>query len=801
MKVIWNLQQPSVQDTSLAGGKGASLGELAQAGLPVPPGFVLTVDAYRAFLRANGLERAIAGILRRIDPGDIAVLERAAADVAGRLASGRMPDEVADQVRQAYAELASPQVAVRSSATAEDLPHSSFAGQYATFLNVAGEEAVSQAIVGCWASLWTARALAYRAQRGIAHDDVAMAVVVQQMVDAKASGVLFTANPVTGDPDEMTIDAAPGPGEGVVGGTVTPEEVVADRHTGEVVRRSGVLHRVLSDAQVAGLVCLGEQIEACFGCPQDIEWAWADGRFHVLQARPITTPVRPRLSWEPPERGARYVRGGMMELLPDPVSVLFETLGLPAFERAIKAYQERLGLGPAMQGWGFAVINGYVYGVLRLSLGMALEAIRALPVLLGHASQVTPTPQSWREEALPAYRQAVAALEGDPGALSGQALLERIEALTLACGRYWAVFAALVPQLDRAERRFERLYCRIRKKGDADAFHPPEAAVLLRGLENRPLEADRALYAAGQEGMDATIAQYSHALYSLDFAVPLAGEDRAALQAMQRAWAAGAPPPDERHAHLAAEREDAARRLRERLSSRQRRMFDERLETAQQAAQVREDALFDLALAWVPLRRYALELGSRLVEAGALAGAEQVFWLRRDELASLLDALDRAGRPLASLAEQAEARRTEREAARGARVPFAIPERKVKGLLRAFVPTAEARRQVAGDVLSGTGASPGRVTAVARVIAGPEAFGRLGKGEILVAHATTPAWTPLFALAGGLVADLGGALSHGSIVAREYGIPAVMGTGNATERIRDGQAITVDGTAGKVYLA
>lgn len=800
MKVIWHLQQPIVQDICLAGGKGASLGRLAQAGFPVPPGFVLTVNAYRTFLRANDLEWAIAGILARIDPGDMAALERAAAGVAGRLAGGRMPDEVAGQLRQAYAELGRPPVAVRSSATAEDLPQSSFAGQYATFLNVAGEGAVSQAIVGCWASLWAARAIAYRAQRGIAHDDVAMAVVVQQMVDAEASGVLFTANPVTGNPDEVVIDAAPGLGERVVGGTVTPEEVVVGRRTGEVVHRGDVPRRVLSAAQVAGLVHLGEQIEAHNSRPQDIEWAWAEGRFHVLQARPITTPIRPRLSWEPPERGVRYVRGGMMELLPDPISVLFETVGLPAFERATKEYQERLGLGPAMQGWGFVVIHGYVYGALRLSLGMVIEAIRAFPVLLGHASQATPTPQTWREETLPAYRQAVAAMEGDPGALSGQELLERVEALALACGRYWAVFAALVPQLDRAERRFEVLYRRLRKKGDAEALHPPEAVALLRGLENRPLEADRALYAACQEGMDATTAQYGHVLYTLDFAVPLAGEDRSALHAMQRAWAAGAPSPDERHARLAAEREAATQRLRARLSGR-RRMFDERLGAAQQAARVREDALFELGLAWVPLRRYALELGKRLVEAGALARPGQVFWLRRDELASLTGALDRAERPLVSLVEQAEARRREREAARGARVPFALPERRVRGVMSLFVPTAEARRQAAGDVLSGAATSPGQVTAVARVIAGPEAFGRLGKGEILVAHATTPAWTPLFALAGGLVADLGGALSHGSIVAREYGIPAVMGTGNATERIRDGQAITVDGTAGKVYLA
>lgn len=794
MKYIWHLEQPIAQDSSLAGGKGANLGRLTQAGFPVPPGFVLTADAYRAFMRANDLEQVVAGILRGVDPGDTVGLEQAAADVAERLACGRIPDEIADQLRQTYAALGHSPVAVRSSATAEDLTTASFAGQYATLLNVVGEEAVLKAVKGCWASLWTARAIAYRLQQGIAHDGVTMAVVIQQMIDAQAAGVLFTANPVTGNADEMVVDAAPGLGEGVVGGTVTPEEIVVDRRTGDIVRHTGVPEHVLSDAQVTDLVRAGEQIEAYYGCPQDIEWAWADGRFDVVQARPVTTPIRPRLSWEPPARGNRYVRGGMMELLPDPVSVLFATLALPAFERATKEQQERLGLGPAMQDWGFAVINGYVYGVVHLSLRMALEMVRALPVLLGHASQMTPTPQTWHEETLPPYQQAVATLQGDPAACSDLELLDRIEALALACGRYWTVFAALVPQLDRAERRFEMLYRRLRQTGD------PAPAIFLRGLVNRPLEADRVLYTARRDGMDAYVAQYGHALYNLDFAVPLAGEDRAALEAMQRAWAAGAPSPDERHGRLAAERETATRRLCTRLSGRRRRM-DERLVAAQQAAQVREDALFDLGLAWVPLRRYALELGRRLVEADVLTSSEQVFWLRRDELASLVKSLDRAERPLASLAEQAEARRREREAARGARVPFAIPERRVRGLMSLFVPTAEARRQAAGDVLTGTGTSSGQVTAVARVIPGPEAFDRLGKGEILVAHATMPAWTPLFALAGGLVADLGGALSHGSIVAREYGIPAVMGTGNATERIRDGQVITVDGTAGKVYLA
>jgi pyruvate,water dikinase len=488
------------------------------------------------------------------------------------------------------------------------------------------------------------------------------------------------------------------------------------------------------------------------------------------------------------------MRGGITELAPEPVSSLFETLGLPAFEQATKEHQQRLGLGPAMQGWGFTTINGYVYGRLRVSLKMVWEALRHLPQLLGQAALVSQTADLWERETLPAYRQAVDALRGDPAGLSAEELLRRMEALALASARYWTVFAAMAPHLDRAERRFAVFYRRLRRRDD------PEAAIFLRGLENRPLEADRALYATRDGDLQDYVAGYGHALYNLDFASPLAGEDRAALEAMRRAWAAGAPSPDERHARLAAERDAATQRLQTRLPVWLRRRFDEVLAKAQRAAQVRENALFDLGLAWVPLRRYALELGRRLAQAGVLANSGQVFWLRHDELQGLVRRLDAGDGSLPALVEKAEARRREREAARGARVPFTVPERKVKGLLQAFVPAAEARRQVKGDVLTGTGASPGQVTGVARVIAGPEGFDRLGRGEVLVAKATTPAWTPLFALAGGLVADLGGALSHGSIVAREYGIPAVMGAGNATERIRDGQVITVDGTAGKVYL-
>jgi phosphohistidine swiveling domain-containing protein len=794
MDYVRPLDQFSAGDWAVAGGKGANLGELRRAGFPVPPGFVLTVDAYRAFVEANGLQEVITVALQDTDLEDPAVLERAATTIADRFAGGEIPSPIAAGVCRSYAALGGGPVAVRSSATVEDLPEASFAGQQETFLDVIGNGAVLEAVKRCWASLWTGRALAYRQRRAIPADDVALAVVVQPMIAAEVAGALFTANPTSGDPDEMVIDAAPGFGDAVVAGEITPEEIVVDRRTGTLRRHSGPSGRVLSEPQMVELAGLGERIEAHFGRPQDVEWAWADGRFRILQARPITTPLRPRLTWEPPQPGVRYMRGGVMELMPEPVSVLFETLGLRALEHATKEQQRRLGMGTGMQNWGFATINGYVYGWVKASPRMLLDLFLALPKLLGRVRLATTTPELWERETLPAYRQGVAALHGDPGELSTSELLDWIEALTSALANFWAVFAAMVPHLDRAERRFVSLYRRLRRRRD------PEPAVLLRGLENRPLEAERALYEGREGDLEPYIAAYGHALYNLDFAVPLAGENQAALEAMRRAWSKGVPSPDERHRQLAMEREAVTQTIRGRLPGWLRRLLDRSLAAAQEAARVREDALFDLGLAWEPLRCYALELGRRLAGAGVLPEAEQVFWLRHDELRTCVQKLER-GSAAPSRADEAESRRREREAARGARIPFTIPERKVFGLMRRLLPTAGAQWQVGGEVLTGRGTSPGRVKAMARVIHRSEEFERLGCGEILVAHATTPAWTPLFALAGGVVTDLGGALSHGSIVAREYGIPAVMGTGNATERIRDGQVITVDGTEGRVYLA
>ncbi|ELZ37545.1 phosphoenolpyruvate synthase [Halorubrum saccharovorum DSM 1137] len=314
MAVLW-LEDVDADDVGTVGGKAASLGELIGAGLPVPPGFTVTAGTYRTFIEEAGIDEELFTAVD-VDPEDSAALREAEETAAELILETPLPDDVRQEIVERYRAMGDDGdeafVAVRSSATAEDLPDSSFAGQQETFLNVREQDLIRR-VKECWASLFTQRAIYYRQQRGFPHADVDIAVVVQRMVDAEKSGVMFTSHPSTGDP-QITIEAAWGLGEAVVSGTVSPDnyvydrergavdevtvadkkvEMVKDAETGETVtlevdeeRRNA---RVLSDAEIGELVELGKRVEDHYGTPQDVEWAIYDGEIYMLQSRPITT--------------------------------------------------------------------------------------------------------------------------------------------------------------------------------------------------------------------------------------------------------------------------------------------------------------------------------------------------------------------------------------------------------------------------------------------------------------------------------------------------------------------------------
>lgn len=863
-------------DLDTAGGKAVGLGGLIQAGLPVPPGFVLTTAAYSDFVAENNLGQAIQALAALPPDASPEDYEHASALIRTLFSKGAMPPGIQAELEAAYQHLGEDiAVSVRSSATAEDLAAASFAGQQETYLNVRGRDALSKAVIDCWASLWTARAMAYRARAGIRPDDVRLAVVIQQMVEADAAGVMFTANPANGRRDQTVISAAWGLGEAVVSGTVTTDDLVVDTATGRVLSRqtadkelmtvlsaNGTAEEkvaearrrapVLDDAAAAELARHGQRTVDHFGVPQDIEWARADGQFFLLQSRPITALPEPSVDipteWPIPYPKGLYFRASIVEQMPDPLSPLFADLIDGAVSRSISALMnDALGQHSLREGdVRFPTINGYAYyyyrtwPMLRMT-GRTVPAMRAL--FRGEAHMGV---KGWRDYSHPRYERIIKDWSATPPAeLPGERLLAGAQALLDAGTVYYTAVQSIIPLADMSELAFRAFYKTARREGD-----PPAQAFLL-GFDSEPIRAEKSLYdlagwarsdpslvsallerptaelaeclrtGSAPAGVDDALWQewrftfqehlalYGHAVYNLDFATPVPADDPSAqLETIKFYLRGQGTDPHERQRQLTERRKELTRQVASRLGPRRRALFFRLLKWAQETAPVREDALADVGLAWPLLRRMLLELGRRLVASSVIAAPDDVFWLRFPELQSAVEfglaetvsgvALPRASRPVR--ADAVEERRMLWRGQAKATAPQMLPQK--AWMEKAFGSMMPAGPQhQAGDVIKGAGASSGRVTAPARVLRGPEDFGLMRPGEVLVARMTTPAWTPLFAMASAVVTDVGGPLSHSSIVAREYGIPAVLGTGVATQRLAAGPEVTVDGDAGTVTIA
>ncbi|PWJ47702.1 phosphoenolpyruvate synthase [Quadrisphaera granulorum] len=840
-------------DTAIAGGKAATLGDLLAAGFSVPPGYVVLTDAYEDFVVQTGIAPQLTRLItaRGSDASD---------DVRRLFTSAPLPADLAAAIVSAWRELGSPPVAVRSSATTEDLALASSAGQQDTFLNVRTEAHLLDAVRACWASLWTARAIDYRRhhphsrQQDQQDDDghadrLALAVLVQQMVDADAAGVLFTADPATGQRRRTVISAAWGLGEAVVSGTVTPDVVVVDTARRAVVSRTTadqpVLTRalassdggtreepvpdhlrrrpVLTDTEALALADLGLRVQVHLGAPQDVEWARdTAGAFVLLQARPITALPEPTgdvpTDWTVPVHGGTYWRASIVEQLPDPLTPLFADLAGVAVPRSLRALvSQALGEGAFDDDDDirFPTVNGYAYYFFSHTafVRMCLATPRAVVWLVNGKAHTGV--RGWREHAHPTYAALVERWAARREAEMSQAelLAAAAELLEAGCTYYTAV-QSVVPQAVITEAVFRAAYDRLaRRPGD-----PPSLDLLL-GLDSAPIRAETSLFdlaewahrhppvavalRAGRVPDDPAwhqllhdhLQQHGHALYTLDFSVGVPADHPEPLIATLRQYLEGhGSDPHERQRRSAERRERATAEVLGRLSPLRRSLLVRLLRWAQEAGAAREDALSDIGLAWPTIRRFLRESGRRLAASGVLEHADDVFWLRRTEMEAA------AAGDLTPLRDRVAVRkemwRGQRLASPPQLLPLAPPW--LQRALGGVMPSGDQSQT--GPVVRGVGASGGQVTAVARVLSGPEDSARLRPGDVLVARMTTPAWTSLFAMASAVVTDVGGPLSHSSIVAREYGIPAVLGTGVATQRLTDGALVTVDGDAGTVTL-
>jgi pyruvate,water dikinase len=877
---------------SLAGGKAANLGELAGAGLPVPGGFCITTEAYR---RAVGLPEVddlldqLGGVSRGAgDPGDALAL---AARIRSAARTASVPPAVDAGVRRAYAALgARVPVAVRSSATAEDLPFASFAGQQDTYLNVIGPDAVLEAMRRCWASLWTERAVQYRNANGIDHKDVRLAVVVQSMVDAVVAGVMFTANPVTGRRGEAVIDANPGLGEAVVSGAVNPDRFVVDTATGTITERrlgdkrltiralpEGGTERserattdagpCLTDQQVLALLALGRRVEVHYGSPQDIEWALdTEGNLWLTQSRPITT-LYPLPTDRSPATGLRVyfcislAQGLVRPITPMGVSALrvfsasvIGQLGAPVADPLVgaPAFVEA-GLRP------FIDVTGILRGRIGHKLFPAvLDVMEARSAVVLRALSADPRFAVTSTSRLPFIRRAarVAVRHRIPVRFLGAVLnpedaRRRVDRLgeDLAARLTVPASATADERLDDVQRvllceppRIMGTVAPVAAAGFAmlglagkllDGMRQPgDLETLLRGLPHnvttemdlrlwelaarvraddsdgltaarllseQPVEELTRRFRRGdlppvvQTGVADILASYGHrAVAEIDLGLARWAEDPTYIFGVLANYLSLGDPalaPDTQFARAAAAAEETRQRLvaRARRHSRLRaRLVALGLSRARALAGLRELPKYDLVLVLAHARRQLIAVGTEITAAGRLADPQDVFFLTLREARQAAHGADL--RDLVSARRQTYALELRRR-----RVPRVL-------LSDGTEPEAAdpGRAPVGGkDVLVGTPASAGTATGLARVVLDPVGA-RLQSGQILVAPSTDPGWTPLFLTSGGLVMEMGGANSHGAVVAREYGIPAVVGVPDATRRIRDGEPITVDGSAGTV---
>ncbi|HVS35897.1 MAG TPA: PEP/pyruvate-binding domain-containing protein [Gemmataceae bacterium] len=826
MTELRTFDQITASDADAVGGKGLSLGLMASAGLPVPPGFCVTSEAYRRWRGQS-------------------------------LTDGH---ELGQRIADAYRVLGGGPVAVRSSATAEDGSAASFAGQQETYLGVQGDMEVCAAVCRCWASLQTERAVAYRKRQGVSDDGLAMAVVVQRLVPAEAAGVLFTRDPLDAEGRRMLVEASWGLGESVVSGRVTPDRFHIDRDTGAVLERH--IHPktiqttaegqqtvppekqnqpCLDDAQLALLAELGRQVEAFYGDARDVEWAWADGRFWLLQARPITAAgadereqVRREeiaaLTAKADANGTVWARFNLAESLPEPTpmtwaitrrfmsgrggyGLMYRDLGFKPdasvdddcsydliagrpycnLNRDLRFYAgwlpyehsfARIKKDPQKAFYPMPRLNVARFGPrFWLTLPFRLPFLVAESVASGLKLSRTMRDfaDRFRKEVLPAFAAEAAKGEAeDLASLDPPALLERLEQWTrrtlvdfardslkptaLAAIAMRAVEDKLRPHLGagRVAAAVGALTTGVRPDPEADL--PSAMNELAAGRLERVVFLQHFGWRGNRE---------------MELAEPRWSEDPAALD--QMATTKGEPgasaPGDNREQAAAAEWQ--ALIVEGKFAPEDLQALRPDVLSMQNYVGLRETAKHYLMRGYALIRRILVELDRRYRLGGG------VFYLTPEELPQLIEGKD--------LADLIAKRRRRRTTALSLEAPPVLFSDDLEAIGRPVV--------IAGaEEMKGAPLSAGVAEGPALVLDQPRTDAIPADPYILVCPSTDPAWVPLFVRAKGLVMETGGVLSHGAIVAREFGLPAVAGLPDVVRRLRSGQRLRIDGGRGTVTV-
>ena len=869
-------------DLSLVGGKGANLGELSHAGLPVPPGFCLTTVAFQQFIESCPNINELYDLLETITSDDVEMAREVGDKVRQTLLEIPIPPNIVDVVKHTWRELGEDEAyAVRSSATAEDLPDASFAGQQDTFLNICGEADLLDTIRRCWVSLFTDRAILYRYQNGFPHRGVQLSVIVQQMVMAEKSGVLFTANPLTGHRHTLAIDASFGLGEALVSGLVSPDTYRVDKRDSKIIERhiadkqvaiypekdGGVRQEnlsetqrhqiVLSDEQILQLAELGIQVEAHYASPQDIEWAFADNKIYLLQARPITS-LYPINNLKSPDDTLHiffnigYQQNMTNAMSPFSISAMKCAIPLGHFNNAIESTYARTSMGrfyvdltkflrhpilrrgilrglgqfnalapetlkTAMQRQEFQAPHGIAFSwtIFRGIFQTFYRVLTALwwQDLTGLASRVNGIIEQHLEVVNKKLNEAP----------TGEA---QIRAIIDILRSFFGVMLQWAPYFatgEIAKRLLVRLGSSWSDEIDLEAVSLglPGNVVTDMNLVLGDL-ADTARQSPQLKSLFENLGDDSHAW--LEKASQL--EDSKLFMSEWQAFIEqyGARGPSEvdimtqrwyeeplpllkvitsylqqeqgrhriQHQKLVEARELAVQKLKDKSKQGlfgwlRSRLVNRLIHVVYEASVLREHHKFMMVKMFyvtkVALKQRAVELTAN----NKLSHPDDIWFLTFPELLEIYrdDAIDTSA--------IVSTRRSQFERFQKLSAPMVITSDGEVPVVKYQVDDAPE------DALIGNPVSSGIVEGIVHVIRNPQSE-TLKPGEILVAPFTDPGWTPLFINAGGLIMEVGGILTHGSVVAREYGIPAVVGVRDATTTLHTGQKVRIDGNRGIIEI-
>jgi len=868
---VVGLDEVDQAQVAVVGGKAAHLGELSRIdGIRVPAGFCVTTAAFRRIMAEAPSIDAQLDRLSRLSPDDREAIRTHSAEVRRTIEGIAIPGDLAAGITRALAQRGEQAAyAVRSSATAEDLPTASFAGQQDTYLNIVGPAAVLQHVSRCWASLFTERAVTYRLRNGIDHRTVHMAVLVQQMVFPDAAGVLFTADPVTGNRKVATVEASFGLGEALVSGLVNPD--VFTVRDGEVVSRTvatkqRAIHAVagggtrevaidpqrqerpaLTDAQAVHLVDLGRRIEAHFGHPQDIEWCLVDDGFQIVQSRPITTlfPI-PANAPETGDGGNRvYLSVGHGQMMTDPmkplgISFWKMTTPAPVTEAGGRLFVDvtRHLASPASRA-GLLETAGRSDPLIRDALETVLDRGDFVPTLpddgsggppiggrdsVGGASAPIETDPAIVTELIGRSEAAIAASERDIRTKSGEALFDFIQADMQELKRILfdpqshQVFMSAMEATWWLNERLEE-WLGEKNAADtltqsvphnvtsemglalldvADVIRPhPDVVAFLQHVEDEDFLDELPKLAGGREARDAIKAwldKYGmRCVGEIDITRPRWSERPATLLPMILGNIRNFEPGESRRRfeqgrqEAWAKEQELLERLRalpdgERKADETKRMID-RVRTF---IGYREYPKYGMVSRYFIYKQALLHEAERLVAAHVLRDREDIFYLTFQELHEVV----RTNRVDDQLIQQRKDAFRSYHALTAPRVLTSDGE---------AIAGAYRRDDVPAGALVGLPVSAGTVEGRARVIL-DMARADLEPGDILVTAHTDPSWTPLFVTIAGLVTEVGGLMTHGAVIAREYGLPAVVGVMDATRLIPNGQRIRVHGTGGYIEI-